>query len=306
MTKPIFLPDGIFTAPLTPLNKDLSIDHQTLADHCKWLLANGTNGLALMGTTGEANSFTTKERMEALDAVIQAGIPANQIMVGTGCCAFPDSVALTRHAMQHQLGGVLLLPPFYYKQVTEEGIVKSFDLLINQVNDENLRIYLYHFPKMSGIPFSISLIKRLIKAYPGIIVGIKDSSGDWNNMQQMCQEIPDFKVYAGTERFLLNILEAGGAGCISATANVTTRLLQGVYQAWKNNKGEAEALQSNLTKVRSAFEGLPFTGALKGYLANQTRNAQWQHVRPPNTLIEEQKLAILEDQLKELAFAVPS
>lgn len=302
MRAPIFLPDGVFTAPLTPLQTDLSIDHRALINHCKWLLANGSDGLALMGTTGEANSFSIKERMEALDAVIAAGIPPQQIMVGTGCCAFPDSVELTRHAMQHGLGGVLVLPPFYYKQVTEEGIAQSFDLLINKVNNENLRIYLYHFPKMSGVSFSIPLIKQFVKKYPKIVVGIKDSSGDWSNMQQICQEIPGFKLYAGTEKFLLDTLKAGGAGCISATANVTTQLAQDVFQAWSKQESKAKSLQSYLTQVRSSFDGMPFTGTLKSYLASQTNNSNWLNVRPPNTLIEKKDLEQLEQQLEKLAF----
>lgn len=301
MDNEIILSNGVFTASLTPLNADLSVNYNALIEHCQWLLQNGSDGIALLGTTGEANSFTMEERIEMIEKVVKAGIPAERLMVGTGCCAYTDTIELTKFAVSQRIGGILLLPPFYYKQVDDEGLAKYFDLVINGVQSDQLKIYLYHFPKMSGVGFSAGLLDHLIKEYPRQIVGMKDSSGDFEHMKSVLEAHPGFKLYAGTEKLLLDILKIGGAGCISATANVTTALAGRVYQAWKSDEA-AEDLQSYLSKVRSSFEGLPFTGALKAYLATQDSEDAWLSVRPPNRLINQDKLKDLSDRLKELQF----
>jgi len=295
------LPNGAYTAALTPLKKDLSIDHKALALHSNWLLENGSTGILLMGTTGEANSFSVAERKELLDEAIKRGVPAEKLMVGTGCCAFPDTVALTKHAVGHNVGGVVVLPPFYYKQVTEDGLMKSFDLLINQVGGQGPEIYLYHFPKMAGVAFSLSLIQRLVKEYPGIIVGMKDSTGDFENVKRTIENVPGFNVYAGTEKLLLDTLKTGGAGCISATANVTIPLVAEVFKTWQTGKS-ADQMQDHLIAVRTAFEGLPFSGALKSLISKWTGNVDWLNVRPPNTLLDSKDLNTLEARLQALNF----
>ncbi|MBN1828180.1 MAG: dihydrodipicolinate synthase family protein, partial [Deltaproteobacteria bacterium] len=216
------LPDGVFAATLTPLTKDLSIDHYSLILHMKGLLANGCDGIGFMGTTGEATSFSVSERIKALEAVLGAGIAPRKLLVGTGCAAFSDAVALTFHAVRCGVGGVLVLPPFYYKGVSDEGLFRYYAEIIERTSDPGIRIYLYHFPKMTALPLSEQLIGRLLKAFPGIVAGIKDSGGDWNNMKLLTERFPGFRVYAGTERFLLDILQTGGPGCISATTNITS------------------------------------------------------------------------------------
>ncbi|HMB92887.1 MAG TPA: dihydrodipicolinate synthase family protein, partial [Rhodothermales bacterium] len=148
MPDTITLPDGVYAACLTPLHDDLRIDHETLAGHARWLLTNGCDGLILLGTTGEANSFSIAERMALLEGIIEAGLPPSRLMVGTGCCAVPDTVALTKHAMAHGVGGVLMLPPFYYKQASDDGIFAAFEQVIQQVGEATLQVYLYHFPRM--------------------------------------------------------------------------------------------------------------------------------------------------------------
>ena len=293
------LPNGVYTATLTPLKKNLSVDYDLLIAHCRWLLDNGCQGIALLGTTGEANAFSLQERRRILEAVVKGGIPSEKLLVGTGCCSLPETVNLTRHALQYGVGGLLVLPPFYYKVIAEKGLRNYFDLFIKKVKDDRLRIYLYHFPKMSGIPFSIPFIQKLTKDYPGIVVGIKDSSGDFENMKAMVKNIPNFQVFAGTEKFLLDILKIGGAGCVSATANVTTPLAAAVYQSWKAGEN-AENLQAHLVKVRAAFEGLPFSGALKSYLADLKSDSRWLGIRPPNELLEKEVLENLKSRLKML------
>jgi 4-hydroxy-tetrahydrodipicolinate synthase len=293
------LPDGVFAAALTPLHADLSADHDALARHCRWLLQTGADGIALLGTTGEANSFSVHERMKMIEAVLEAGIPGERLMVGTGCCALPDTVALTRLALEHGAGGILLLPPFYYKPVSEEGLYRYFSLLVEQVQDSRLRIYLYHFPKLSGVPISIDLTARLAVAFPGIVVGMKDSSGDWGNMQALLERLPGFKLYAGTERYLLDVLKQGGAGCISATANLTAGWAAEVYRLWKAGEA-AEAAQEKLTLARQALEAGGFIPVLKQLFARQQQREAWRHMRPPQIPLEEAAIAAIEQRLLDL------
>lgn len=294
------LPGGVFAASLTPMKDDLSIDHSMLAAHCRWLLENGCNGVIILGTTGEANSLSVSERIELLDTLVDSGVPAYRLLVGTGCCAIPDTEMLTKHALSRGVGGVLILPPFYYKRITDDGLVAVFDRVIQQVGDSRLKIYLYHFPQMSGVPFSHPLIERLVSAYPNVVVGIKDSSGDWDNMKTLCKALPDFRVFAGTEKFLLDILEAGGAGCISATANVTCPLAVEIYKRWQTE--DIRQLQDHLTTVRKVFEAYAFVPALKGMMAEWTRQPEWLNMRPPHIPLTEKETAAIETALNKLQF----
>ena len=254
-------PDGVATAALTPMRSDLSVDHERLTVHCRWLLDQGNDGIVLLGTTGEANSLSVSERMELLDAVVEAGLPPHRLMVGTGCCALPDTVALTRHALERGAGGVLVLPPFYYKGVSDDGLFAGYAGLIDRIGDERLRVYLYHFPRMSNVPISHSLIERLLNRFPKQITGIKDSSRDWDNMHRLATNYPGYRVYAGSEQYLLDLVRIGGAGCISATTNVTAALAARVYAA--RHRDEAGALQERLTRIRLALQNYPFIPALK-------------------------------------------
>jgi len=297
------LPDGVFAASVTPLTKEFSVDHVALAKHCKWLLQNGNNGVCLMGTTGEANSFSVEERIEALDKLIASGFPADKLLVGTGLCALPDTIKLTTHAVSKNVGGVLMLPPFYYKGLSEDGLARYFQEVIKVVNNDSLRIYLYHFPKMTGVPFTVSLVKRLVKEHPGIVVGMKDSSGEWENMKTICAEIPGFKLYAGTEKYLLDVLKAGGAGCISATTNATGKMAEAVYQS--RDTSNAESLQRNLTTARQAFEGVSFISGVKHIFATGHNNPEWLNIRPPNSKATPQEAKDLEGRLNAIGFTLP-
>jgi 4-hydroxy-tetrahydrodipicolinate synthase len=296
------LPDGVFAAGLTPLNKDLSIDHGALIAHCEWLLSYGCDGVLLLGTTGEANSFSLEERIELIDRVADGGIPVGKLMIGTGCCAYPDTIRLTRHAVERGIAGVLMLPPFYYKQVTDKGLEDYFDLVINSVRDERLKIYLYHFPRMSAVPFSVSLARRLAEGYPGIVVGMKDSSGDLAHTEEILREIPGFKVYTGTEELLLPTLRAGGAGCISATVNATAAAASELFRKWKT--GDADDLQERLSELRRAFSGYPLTSALKQMFYEWTGDPDWLNVRPPNSLVGADAIRVLSARLQSLGFSV--
>ena len=182
---------GVFAAALTPLKSDLSVDDERLVSHCRWLLKNGCNGLAVLGTTGEANSFSVFERIKILETLNDGGIPGEALMPGTGSCSFTDTVELTRRAVELGAGGILMLPPFYYKEVSDEGLFASYSEVVERISDERLKIYLYHHPEMSGVSISLNLIERLLKRYPNTIMGIKDSSGDFKNMTKLVQKFPD-------------------------------------------------------------------------------------------------------------------
>ncbi len=294
------LPNGVFAASITPLKKDYRVDLEALVAHCNWLLKNGNDGICLLGTTGEANSFSVAERKEVIDYVVANGIPAQKLIVGTGCCAMTDTIELTKHAVSKKVGGVLMLPPFYYKGLSEDGLANYFGQVINGVDDKNLKIYLYHFPKMTSVPFTLSLVRRLAKEHNGIVVGMKDSSGDWEGMKAICEALPGFKIYAGTEKYLLDILKIGGAGCISATTNATGKLAAAVYQ--NKDKKEAVAMQDKLTAARLAFEGPSFISGVKYMFAKWMENDEWLNVRPPINRLTITEATELESKLEAIQF----
>lgn len=274
--------EGVFAAALTPMDGDLNPDHETFAAHCHHLLDAGCHGLGVFGTTGEANSLSVEERIAALHALAEAGVPGEALLPGTGSCALTDAVRLSRTALELGAAGVLVLPPFFYKGVGDEGLFRFFAELIERVADQHLKVYLYHFPQMTGVNLGFALIARLLEAYPGVVVGTKDSTGDWDRIEATCREFPGFQVFAGTERHLLNTLKNGGAGCISATVNVTSRLAREVYEAHgARQEGEAEALQERLTELRATIEEFPLIPALKGLMRELREEENWLNLRPP-------------------------
>lgn len=273
---------GIWAAALTPLSEDGQIDYPGLIRHIAWLLANGCDGIALFGTTGEAPSFTLEEREAALEAVVAGGIAPERLLVGTGCCALPETVRLTRHAVGLGCAGVLVLPPFYFKGVADDGIYGSYAEVIERVGDTRLRLYLYHFPDMSGIAISHAVISRLLQDFPDQVTGIKDSSGDLDNMIRMARGFDGLDVFAGDDHLLWPVLEAGGVGSITSTANIAPHLLATVYREWRQGTDAARAAQAMLKAVwEDALLHMPVTETLKAYLAHETGNAAWRNLRLP-------------------------
>jgi 4-hydroxy-tetrahydrodipicolinate synthase len=294
------LPRGVFVPASTPFRADLSVDGERFVAHCRWLLDQGADGLAVFGTTSEANSLSAGERMAALEQLLAGGIGPGVLMPGTGCCALPDTVALTRHAVERNCMGVLLLPPFYYKGVSDDGLYAGIAELIQRVADKRLRVYLYHIPPMAGVGFSLALIGRLLKNFPGVVVGIKDSSGDWKNTQALLQEFPGFEVFPGSETFLLDGLRRGGAGCISATANINVAAMRALIDAWKTPA--ADAMQQQLTALRAAVQKFPLVPANKAVLARLQGAPGWNVVRPPLTSLSSEARTQLFSALEALHF----
>ena len=227
---------GVLAPVVTPFKPDLSPDRERFIRHCQWLLSQNC-GLAPFGTTSEANSMSTDERISLLDALVAAGIDPSRMMPGTGCCSITETVELTAHAVKHGCAGVLMLPPFYYKDVSEEGLYRYFSEVVQRVGDARLRIYLYHIPPVAIVGITPKLVERLLKAYPNAIAGMKDSSGDWNNTKTFLDAFAEtarpartgFDVFVGSESFLLANMRNGGAGTISATANVNPAAIYELY-----------------------------------------------------------------------------
>jgi 4-hydroxy-tetrahydrodipicolinate synthase len=290
---------GAWAANLTPLNDDLSIDTGAYVAHIRWLLGRGCAGVAALGTTGEANSFSLDERLQVIRTLGKSGIASDRVIVGTGCCAAPDTVALTRAVLDAGFTTVLMLPPFYYKGVSDEGLFRSYAQLIETIDDPRLRIFVYDIPQQTGHKMSLDFLSRLYTAFKGTIVGVKNSSGDWPAMEAACRELPGFKVFAGTEQFLLPTLRAGGPGCISATANVTSGKLAEIVAQWQTDR--ADALQDAATKTRLMLQKFPAVPALKEIMAQATGRAQWRRLRPPLTNLGAADVAKLIDDARAAA-----
>ena len=297
------LPSGVLAASLTPFRPDLSLAKDALSQHARWLLANGCDGVLLFGTTGEGLSLTVEERVSGLDAVLSSGLPPHRFLVGTGALALPDAVKLTRRAAAHDVGGVLVLPPFHFRQIRNEGIYRFYDQLIQRVGDTDLRLYFYHFPELSGVPIPFSVVQRLRDAYSEQIAGIKDSSGEWDHTEALCRDFPDLQVFSGTERLFLPVLNAGGAGSISATANVTAPLAAQVLADWRDDVGP-EPAQEQLTALRSAFAPVPTIAALKHLLAQRQKEIPWSTLRPPLDPLTEAETATVNEIAGRLQGAV--
>ena len=286
---------GVLSPVITPFNADLSPDPDRLVRQCHWLLSQDV-GLAVFGTNSEANSLSVDEKVELLDRLAAGGVDVARMMPGTGCCALTDSVRLTAHATKLGCGGVLMLPPFYYKGVSDDGLFRNFAEVIERVGDRRLRIYLYNIPPVSQVPITLSLIERLLKAYPGIVAGAKDSSGDWVNTKAYIDNFAGegFDVFPGSETFLLQGMRHGGAGCISATANVNPRAIARLAASWRATDSDTQQLRLN--EIRSIFAKYPMIPALKATIAHYSGDASWATVRPPlMELTREQKTSLVDE-----------
>jgi 4-hydroxy-tetrahydrodipicolinate synthase len=296
---------GVLSPVVTPFRADLAPDTARFVRHCKWLLKSGCTGLAVFGTNSEANSLSTEEKLALLEALVQGGVPAAALMPGTGHCALPSAVRLTAQAVKLGCSGVLMLPPFYYKGVPDEGLFRFFSEVIERVGDERLRVYLYHIPPVSQVPITLNLIGKLLARYPGIVAGAKDSSGDWANTQAMLDEYgkSGFDVFPGSETFLLQGMRNGAAGCISATANVNPGAIDKVFRNWRS--GEAERMQAGITATRKIVQKQPMIAALKSIVAHFGNDAEWRRVRPPLVELTPAQEGELIPELKAAGFSMP-
>ena len=295
---------GLIAPILSPFDNDLKFNQNMYNDLAHDLLENGCSGLAPFGTTGEALSLSNKERMNALEGLLNSGIKANQLIPGTGLCNFPDTVMISKHALDLGCHGVMTLPPFYFKGMSDEGLFDYFEKLIEEINHNKLKIYLYHIPQVSGVGLSIDLVSKLKKSYPDIVVGIKDSSGNWENTKSLLG-IDDLVVYPGAELPVIEAIKLGAPGCISATANLNGGDISKVINFCHDNEWEkAEDLHKKVTKVRLLFQDYAPIPAQKGLLAKKTKIGEWLNVRPPLKSINDDKVSELANTLnKEFGYS---
>jgi 4-hydroxy-tetrahydrodipicolinate synthase len=305
---------GVLAPVVTPFKPDLAPDRERFIRHCQWLLSQNC-GLAVFGTTSEANSMSANERKSLLDALVAAGIDTLRMMPGTGCCSISETVELTAHAVKHGCAGVLMLPPFYYKDVSEEGLYRYFSEVVQRVGDARLRIYLYHIPPVAIVGITPKLVERLLKAYPNAIAGMKDSSGDWNNTKIFLDAFAksEFDLFVGSESFLLANMRDGGAGTISATANVNPAAIHKLYAAcvgqskFENRESKLEQQQVRLNVVREVFSSRKFPSmiaALKQTIAIYGNDSEWARVRPPLVELTTEQTKLLAAELQAVGFAM--
>jgi 4-hydroxy-tetrahydrodipicolinate synthase len=279
LANPLRPVQGVWCAVLTPFDAAGLPDFARLARHVLRILAAGVDGIALFGTTGEGQSLSLKERREGLDALLAAGIAPSQIVAATGCASLPETIALTRHAVESNCAGALVLPPFFFKAVTDEGVFASYARVIDGVGDARLPLYLYHIPQVSGVAISSSVIERLAIDYPGILAGVKDSEGNLDHTRRLLSRFGDLAIFVGLEQHLPAALAAGGAGTICGIANLFPRLLRRLY-----DHALTADYHDDLKRVEAfiaALERYPLFAAFKALQAELSDDDGWAALRPP-------------------------
>lgn len=296
---------GVYCASATPLNADLSPDLGAITAHAQTLIADGCDGIALLGTTGEANSFSLSERRAILEEAAKAVGPT-RLMPGTGVNALPETIELTHHALSLGVTRVVMLPPSYYKGVSDEGLYRAYSQVIESIGDTRLQVVLYHIPQVSNVPISHDLIERLVTAFPQTVVGIKDSAGRIENMQAMIARFPGFSVLAGADPLLLPLMGMGGAGCITATSNVVADSLATVFRhhADPARKADVEAAQARINAFRDLSNSYTQIPAIKAMVAYRHGSAVWTRTRPPLIGLTAAELETLKTRLTEIGASV--
>jgi 4-hydroxy-tetrahydrodipicolinate synthase len=274
---------GVYCAAVTPVADDLAPDHVAFVAHCRRLLDDGCDGIAMLGTTGEANSFSSAERKTLLEAVIAGGVRPERLLPGTGVAALTETVELTRHALSLGVNRVVMLPPFYYKGISDDGLFASYAEIVERIGDARLQVVLYHIPQFSAVPITFPVIARLRARYPSVFVGLKDSAGEIANMVALVREFPGFAVLAGADPLMLPLLRKGGAGCITATSNLVARDLAYIFRhhADPARAADVDAAQTRVVAMRSRVSKFAQIASIKALIARQTGHVSWRKLRPP-------------------------
>lgn len=289
---------GIWTPVATPFREDLSVDLDRYIAFCHALLRDGAHGLAVLGTTSEANSLDLAERQRVLEALVKSGIDPAQLLPGTGAPSIGDAVRLTEHACDLGVRGSLLLPPYYYKGVTDDGLFQFVAEVIGRINNKRLRIYLYNFPQQTGIVWSPDLIARIHEAFPEIVAGMKDSSGDGAYLNMVLERFPGFAIFPSSESLMVDALAKGAAGCVSATANTHVKAIRALFDGWQ--AGNAKQMHARASAIRALIQSYPLIAAVKATLAEQHRHRGWSRVRPPLVPLDDRQASELHEKLSAL------
>lgn len=293
--------NGIWCPVLMPLDDKLNPDVDKFIDHCRWALDEGCHGLVMFGTTGEANSFSIEERIRVLDAAVAAGVPVDRMMVGTGCAALPDTISLTRHAIDQGVLGILMLPPFYYKGASDEALAASYDRVIEGVGTSDFKLVLYHIPQISGVPITPALVDMIKQRHPATLAGIKDSTGDWDHSKMLIERYQDLAVFPGAENLVAAGLEVGGAGCISAGCNVNARAIRKLYDE-ALARHDITTHQVEVETIRQILQRYALIPAMKQMIAAARGEPGWSRVRPPLMSLSEADARALAADLQALDF----
>jgi 4-hydroxy-tetrahydrodipicolinate synthase len=293
---------GVFCASATPVLDDGTPDHAAFAIHAKALLAEGCDGVALLGTTGEANSFSISQRQGLLERVIAAGVDPQRLLPGTSQTNVADTVTLMRHAVEAGVKATVVLPPFYYKGVSDEGLFRFYAEAIEGVGRDDLRVVLYHIPPIAQVGLSVELVGRLLEAFPGIVVGIKDSSGKLESMQQFASTFQDFSVLAGADPFMLPLLKSGGAGCITSSSNLIGKHLRVVFDHFFDpaQAEKVEAAQARINAWRDLSNAYVQLPTIKAMLAKRRNHPGWTRVRPPLVELTPAEISNVWNKMAEL------
>ena len=296
---------GLWPALLTPLDESLNIDTAAFAAHALALLDAGCVGVTPFGTTGEGPSFSVGERLLAIDALVQAGVPAQRLLISTSCAALPDVIELTRHAVGIGAFGCLMMPPFFLKDVPDQGVIDAYRTVIDSVADPRLRIMLYHIPQISGVALSPVVIRTLLTSYPETIIGLKDSGCDRDVSTHFAIEfMPPLQVWVGNEPDLQSISAFGAKGAVSGVANIMPQLVQRLVD--DSFKTGADDDQHRVVELLDLLRGYGLTAAFKAVMAIQHQQRAWLRVRPPLVALSETQFQRFAAQWREFAGATPS
>mgnify|MGYP001188440687 CR=1 FL=1 len=274
---------GTFCASLTPFNDDLSINNEVLFDHCKEIINKGADKIAIFGTTGEANLISSHTKMNPLEVLIQKGFDASNLLPGTGLVSLKETIVFSKFASDNNMAGVLLLPSYYYKNPTDEGLIDYFSRIVEEVGNTDFKYLLYHIPQISGVGINLSVIENLLKKYPKNIVGIKDSSNDLENMKKMITTFPNFSVLSGSDSLAMEVMRLGGGGAITATANLSVSLLSKIVKYAKDSSKDEivkkmHILQDQIRKLVFSQEQISFMKAVLNILSQSNH---WTNIMPP-------------------------
>jgi len=294
---------GIYMAAVTPLRHDNSIDVDYLAAHCRWGVENGAHGVSLFGTTGEGNSFSVAERRDALDEVVALGVDPAAILPGAGACALDDTADTILQAVSLGCPAVLVMPPFYYKDVTDDGVFRSYADTIEKVGDPRLKVLLYNIPQLTHIAITPSLLERLATAYPDTLVGVKDSAGSWEDTLVLLRNFPDLSIFTGLDSHLQDLLMNGGAGLIGGMANINPMDERAIFDAY--NRPETKAITASASRLLDIVDSGPGIQGLKYLLAHFRHDPAWRRVRPPLQPLEETASTCLVEAFEAAGYRYP-
>ena len=274
---------GTYCAALTPLNTDYSINKELFLEHCSNLLSQGLDGLAIFGTTGEGNSFNVNEKIEAVNYLIDNNIGADKLIPGTGLCSIKDTVIYSKAIAKLKVKAILVLPAFYYKNVSNEGVIEFYKRVIEDVGDSDLKYILYNIPQVSGVSIGLEVIEQLIRLFPDNVVGMKESSGNLDNMLRITKYFNNFSLFSGSDSLALKVCQRGGAGAITACSNISGKLLNYIINNYKKeseiqNFHLFQQLQEQIRKTLLLHEPI---SALKAFLSVTNNNENWNKVNPP-------------------------